>query len=145
MGLAEDSAIIKEASVLWYAETEECRILANVIAHEAPYCTDRHQQLVAQVVLNRVGDGRFPDTVKSVVEQEGQYHPSYTRNLPEYANCSVEVRRCFANAIAALNGEVECPKDVIFQSQYISLGAGTYERITVDTGAYRSTTYFNYG
>lgn len=145
LGCAEDSAIITEAARLWWAETEECRILANVIAHEAPYCTDRHQELVAKVVLNRVADPRFPDTVRAVVEQPGQYHPSYTQSLPSYETANETMRRCFDAAIRALMGEVECPRDVIYQSQYQSLGAGTYEAITVDTGAWRSTTYFNYG
>jgi len=145
MGLGEDHAIIEEASKLWWAEDEDVRILANVIAHEAPYCTDRHQQLVAQVVLNRVKDDRFPNTVRGVVEQPGQYHPSYAQSLPEYGTASAEVQRCFANAIKAINGEVECPADVIFQSEFPYLGAGTYESIAVDTGAWRSVTYFNYG
>lgn len=145
LGCAEDSAIITEASRLWWAETEECRILANVLAHECPYCSDRQQDLTAQVVLNRVADPRFPDTIRAVVEQPGQYHRSYTQSLPDYASAGTELRRCFAAAIRALMGEVECPPDVIYQSQYQSLGAGTYEAITVDTGSYRSTTYFNFG
>lgn len=145
LGCGEDSPIITEAARLWWAETEDCRILANVVAHEAPYCSDRHQQLVAQVVLNRVADPRFPGTVREVVNQPGQYHRSYTNNLPDYATAGAEMRRCFSAAIRALMGEVECPPDVIYQSQYQSLGAGTYEAITVDTGSYRSTTYFNFG
>ena len=145
MGLPEDSAIITEASRLWWAETEDCRILANVVAHEAPYCSDRHQELVAQVVLNRVADERFPDSVREVVEQPGQYHWTYTQNLPSYADANDVMRRCFDAAIRALMGEVECPADVIYQSEFPALGAGTYEAITVNTGYHRSTTYFNFG
>lgn len=158
IGLDEDHAIITEASRLWWAEEEDCRILANVLAHECPYCSDRQQDLTAQVVLNRVKDERFPDSIREVVEQADyirqsdgsvrvvyQYHPSYTMNLPDYATASTEMRRCFEAAIRALIGEVKCPSDVIYQSQYAGLGAGTYEAITVDTGSYRSTTYFNFG
>lgn len=145
LGLPEDGAIIAEASRVWWAEQEDARIIANVIAHEAPYCTARHQQLVAQVILNRVADPRFPDTVREVIEQPGQYHPSYTQSLPTYSTASPEELRCFDAAVTALMGGVDCPADVIFQSQYSSLGAGVYEKITVDTGAYRSTTFFNFG
>lgn len=145
LGLPEDSAIISEASRLWWAEQEDARIIANVVAHEAPYCTERHQRLVAQVILNRVADPRFPDNVRDVVTQPGQYHPSYVNDLPDYASASPEIRRCFAAAVAALNGEVDCPESVIFQSEFEQLGAGTYERIEVDTGAYRSVTFFNFG
>lgn len=145
MGLPEDSPIITEAARLWWAETDDCRILANVLAHECPYCSDRQQELTAQVVLNRVADERFPASIRAVVEQPGQYHATYTQNLPDYASASSELRRCFDAAIRALMGEVDCPSDVIYQSQFKALGAGTYETITVDTGSYRSTTYFNYG
>lgn len=145
IGLDDDHAIIQEAQTLWWAETEDARILANVLAHECPYCSDRQQELTAQVVLNRVADPRFPDSIRAVVEQPGQYHVSYTQSLPDYASSGTELRRCFDAAIRALMGEVECPSDVIYQSQFKALGAGTYEAITVDTGAYRSTTYFNYG
>lgn len=152
LGVSEDNAIIREASLLWWAENEDVRILANVLAHECPYCSDRQQQLTAQVVINRVRDARFPDTVRGVVEQSNiingilvhQYAPSYTQNLPDYATGSAEVKRCFANAVAVMNGDVDCPSDVIYQANFPQ-GAGTYETIQVDTGAYRSTTYFCYG
>ncbi len=145
MGLDEDHPIITEAQRLWALDTEDARILAAVIYGEARYCPDRHQQLVAQVVLNRVADERFPDTVRGVVEQPGQYTPAYTRNLPSYASADAEMQRCFEAALAALEGRVECPADVIYQSQCQSLGAGVYEISEVDTGWYASTTYFAYG
>ena len=158
MGCSEESGIIREASMLWWAETEDAKILANVIAHEAPYCSDRHQDLVAAVVLNRVADPRFPNTVREVVEQVSyfgqpgggvkvvyQYHPTYTQNLPSYEGASPEMRRCFEAAVRALVGEVECPADVIYQSNYSSIGAGNYETIYVNTGSFQSVTYFNYG
>ena len=158
MGCPEDSMIIREASVLWWAETDECRILANVIAHEAPYCSDRHQDLVAAVVLNRVADPGFQNSVREVVEQVNtyrqadgsnrtiyQYHPTYTQNLPEFHGANAEMKRCFLAAARALQGEVECPANVLYQSNYPSLGAGNYETIYVDTGSFRSVTYFNYG
>ncbi len=157
IGLPEDSVIITEASVLWWAEEEDARILANVLAHECPYCSDRQQELTAQVVLNRVADPRFPNTVREVVEQVNyftqpdgsvrtvyQYHPTYTQNLPEYATANETMKRCFASAVRALMGEVECPPNVIYQSNY-NQGTGIYEKISVDTGAWRSVTYFNFG
>lgn len=142
MGLPEDSPIIVEAKRLWHREEEDLRILAKVILGEAPHCTDRHQQLVAQVVLNRVASPMFPDNVKDVVNAKGQYNPAYTRNLPEW---NEETHRAFRNALKAMNGEVDCPANVVYQSEFKSLGSGIYEQITVDTGWFRSTTYFNYG
>ena len=145
MGLPEESPIIVEAQRLWWNEQRELQILANVILHEAPYCTDRHQQLVAQVVLNRKASPMFPDTVEAVVNQQGQYNPAYTRNLPTWDGADAETQRAFRNAIAAMNGEVDCPANVVYQSEFDYLGSGRYEEITVDTGWFKSTTYFNYG
>jgi len=45
--------------------------LAKIIENEAGsnWCTDDHQRAVASVVLNRVNDARFPDTVYGVISQ----------------------------------------------------------------------------
>lgn len=145
LGLPEDDPIIERARELWWEaeeaptySDEDLRILATVIWYEAPYCTDRHQQLVAQVVLNRVNDARFPDTVRAVVDQPGQYTDWYSTAAPDIPE------RCYDNARAALEGRVECPANVIFQAEGVQ-GTGVYEEIHVDTGWYSSTTYFCYG
>lgn len=145
LGLSEDNAIITEAQRLWMEEETNLRIIAKVVRNEAPYCTDRHQQLVAQVVLNRVASPLFPDNVTDVVNAPGQYNPAYTAELPELTDNDPEVQRAFRNARAAMSGDVDCPADVLYQSEFKSLGSGIYEQITVDTGWYRSTTYFNFG
>lgn len=145
MGLPEDNPIIVEAQRLWMQEAEDLRIIAKVVRNEAGYCSDRQQQLVAQVVLNRVASPLFPDNVKDVVNAPGQYNPIYTRNLPTWDTADEETQRAFRNALAAMNGEVDCPADVLFQSEFKNLGKGIYEQITVDTGWFKSTTYFNYG
>lgn len=144
LGLPESNPIIQEAKRLWHQEETDLRILANVILGEAPYCSDRHQQLVAQVVLNRVESPLFPDSVVDVVNAPKQYSHAYTRNLPSLQTADAEQCRAFENALKAMNGEVECPENVVFQSEFKSLGKGVYEQITVDTGWFRSTTYFNY-
>jgi len=145
LGIPEDSPIIVELQRLWWQEQEDLRILAKVVRNESGYCTDRHQQLVAKVVLNRVASPMFPDNVKDVVNAPMQYNPIYTRDLPDWDTTDPETLRAFRNALKAMNGEVECPSDVFFQSEFPKLGKGNYETITVDTGWFRSTTYFNYG
>lgn len=109
-------------------------ILANVIAGEAPYCPREHQIAVAAVVLNRVCDPRFPDTVAGVVGQEGQYSERYLElmELPE---------GCLEAAEKALNGEYDIPLDVIYQAQFPQ-GTETWWISEVDTGHWHSTTYF---
>lgn len=60
--------------------------LANVIYHEARGESLAGQIAVGYVVLNRVEDKRFPNTIKGVVWQRHQfsnirYHVGYTRFL----------------------------------------------------------------
>ncbi|MDO4824670.1 MAG: hypothetical protein Q4A80_01105, partial [Bacillota bacterium] len=43
---------------------EDIRILTTTVFHEAGHTTEQLRQYVAQVVLNRVKDSRFPSTVK---------------------------------------------------------------------------------
>ena len=149
LGLPEDNAIIQEAQFLWWCETEDARIVAAVLMGECINCSDRHQQLTACTVYNRVKDtsGNFPDTVRGVVEQKGQYSPSYTRNLPCFFEGNDDTQRCFRNAYAAFMGLVECPANVIYASEFPPgvLGSGCYETsVAYVEGKKYSTTYFNY-
>lgn len=108
-------------------------ILANVIAGEAMSCPLDHQIAVASVVMNRVADPRFPDTVAEVVGQEGQYSAGYlTGTAPE---------SCYEAAEIAYNGESDVPASVIYQANFPQ-GSAIWWRSDVDTGYWQSTTYF---
>lgn len=145
LGLEESNPIIQEASKLWFFELEDMKILANVVFFESRGCTDRHQQLVAAVVLNRKKSNKFPNTISEVITQKKQYNPKYLNNLPDYFTADSEMKRCFENAYLAYIGKVDCPENVLFQSNYPELGTGYYEIIEVDTKYFKSTTYFAYG
>lgn len=110
-------------------------ILANVIAGEAPYCPQEHQIAVAAVVLNRVSDDRFPDTVAGVVGQEGQYSAEYLEPRDEWPEGCLEAARM------TLAGEHDVPPDVIYQANF-EQGTETWWISEVNTGWWRSTTYF---
>ena len=56
---------------------EDIRILATTVYYEAGGTTEQLREYVAQVVLNRVADSRFPDTIYGVVTQRGQYSGNY--------------------------------------------------------------------
>lgn len=145
IGLDEEDPIIQRASYLWLCEENTIRILANVIFNEAgcKYCTDRHQQLVACVILNRIRSDEFPNTIEEVISQRRQYSKKYLQNLPTYLESDDDMKRCFDNAILAYLGKVECPDNVLYQSEYSDLGSGHYEVYYVK--ALNSTTYFSYG
>ena len=109
--------------------------LARLIYWEAgsDSISDRHQQLVAQVVLNRVASPGYADTIAGVIAQPGQY--AVARQVQ--AGLPAEIpARCIANAILALNGSVDCPPDVVYQAEFRQ--GAVYE---VHSTSY-STTYF---
>ena len=57
-----------------FAYTEEdLYVLAHQICGEAQNCSNEEQLYVGSVVLNRVNHAAYPNTVKGVVFQKGQY------------------------------------------------------------------------
>lgn len=109
-------------------------VLANVIAGEAPNCPQEHQIAVAAVVLNRVADDRFPATVSGVVGQAGQYSEAYLHGADAPADC-------YEAAQKALDGEHTVPPEVVYQANFPQ-GSEVWWESTIDTGWFRSTTYF---
>ena len=138
LGYAEDSAIISEAKAHYNAAQDEIDaeldMLGRVVYFEAgsSWISDRHQQLVACVVLNRCADERFPATIRDNVYKRGQY--ACSGRLYSISRDKIPAR-CFDNAKAAAYGAVECPATVVWQAQF-KQGRGTYERI--------GNTYFCY-
>lgn len=78
--------------------------LANVIYREARGESRAGQQAVAHVVLNRVKDPAFPDTVCDVVRQPGQFAPRASGSALDeqsYDRAKVVAR----NAIQGVSGD----------------------------------------
>lgn len=88
-------------------------LLAQLIHAEArDECTDEHKLYVGQVVINRVKHPEFPDTIKEVIYQEGQYYcvvNGAINNIPSERSLRV------ANAL--LSGFV-VDNQVIWQSEF---------------------------
>ena len=111
---ADDKAYIKTVYLsekpISYTE-EDLYILAHVLAGECQSCSDDEQLYVGSVVLNRMADPRFPNTVKGVVFQKGQYacvgDGNYYREPTE---------RNWANARMLLENGSVLPANVIWQS-----------------------------
>lgn len=148
IGLAEDDPIIVRAKELWQEANEvfceDRDIIATVVYNEAGYnCSDRHMELVAAVIYNRMNFYRFPDSVYEVVVAPNQYHPGYAREDSYYGKRARESdlwTKCQDIAAKALKGEIECPKNVFFQANFIQ-GSSVYE---IHYTNY-STTWFCYG
>ncbi len=125
---------MKRIVILLMVLLTDVQILANVIAGEAGSCPREHQIAVAAVILNRVQDPRFPGTVSGVVGQKGQYSERYliAADAPE---------DCLEAAQAALDGEHSVPADVVYQANFPQ-GSGVWWQSDVDTGYFKSSTYF---
>lgn len=108
-----------EIIVPTYSE-EDLYILTHVICGEAQGYPDEEQRYVGSVVLNRVNNSEFPDTIKEVVFQSGQYacvtDGNYYREPTE---------RNWANAKWLLENGSVLPDDVIWQSKR-KQGNGVY-------------------
>ena len=110
-----------------YTEAE-LEALALVIYQEAgaDACSDETRYMVGTVVLNRVADDRFPDTLEEVLLQDWQYGRLCVTGLlwPERASRPGEahaVERAYRQARELLDGTVTdvLPVDVVCQSEYI--------------------------
>jgi N-acetylmuramoyl-L-alanine amidase len=126
----------------WWTN-EDLDMLAAVIYYEAGSgeCTDRHQQLVGQVVLNRMASDAFPDTVYDVITdtKHGIQYSTYKDVLANMGNRDIIPQRCYNNALAVLSGNTDCPADVIYQANFVQ-GSGVYEKICTSY----SVSYFCY-
>jgi hypothetical protein len=87
------------------------------------------------VVVNRVASPYFPETVRQVVSAPGQYTTLYLTGFEQ------TTRQCYEAAKKALDGESGVPEDVIWQAEFVQ-GKEVWWRSDVDTGWFRSTTYF---
>jgi spore germination cell wall hydrolase CwlJ-like protein len=92
---------------------EDLYVLSHVIMGEASGQSWEHKEAVGSVVLNRVKDSRFPDTIKGVVFQKGQYACTWDGNYnktPDEETINV--------ARYLLENGSQLPEYVIFGAQF---------------------------
>ena len=164
-GYSDSSAYVQAAKSTWneaqkaiagyqklaqYSD-EDIRILTATVFHEAGHTTEQLRQYVAQVVLNRVEDSRFPDTVKGVITQPGQYSTKYATveaanaiQATDSKNGTYYYGICEDSVKAAMMGQVEMPSNVLYQANF-SQGKGVWKSVYFNSGWYASTSYFCYG
>ena len=132
-------AMIREHKIMterliaaWEHQKESIDLLAEVIYWENWHTDKEHlaAYYTGAVVMNRVRSGAWPDTVKAVLYQKGQYSTTkyfYTKELPaEVYEMARDIYK---------NGTPEVPENVIFQAMR-PLGK-TWKRVNTD--------YFCYG
>lgn len=108
-----------------YSE-EDLYYLTHVLTGECHTASWDEQVAVGSVVLNRVADPEFPNTIKGVIEDRHhgiQYASFYDGNFKREAT-----ERNAAVAKYLLENGSQLPSTVIYQSQHRQ-GSGTYTKI----------------
>lgn len=115
--------------------------LAQLVYAEAgsSWLTDHHQQMVASVVINRINSPLFPNTLRDVIAQPGQYQPYIDGSL----NHQYPDERTIRNTRYVVENGPVCPENVLTQSGYSYAYDGIYEVIHDPLGIL-SPSYFCY-
>ena len=103
--------------VIAYTE-EELMLLAKLVQVEAGYEPYEGQVAVANVVVNRVRDSRFPDTIRGVIYHGSQFPPAHNGKLDR----AVPSESAMRAAEAALHGENEAGEALYFYNPKVSGG-----------------------
>lgn len=117
---------------------EDLDLLSRVIYAEVG-CTwipDWVQRMVGSVVLNRVESPYYPDTIKEVVYQPGQYSPTWDGSIRKTPDA-----RTVENAKYLLEHGSICPRNVIGQNSVVT-GSGVYQ--SYHDSVLGTTVYFCY-
>ena len=109
---AAAQAAARASSVKSYTD-EDLYVLAHVICGEAQGCSDEEQRYVGSVVLNRVAHSGFPNTIKGVVFQKGQYACTWDGNYYREPSASN-----WANAKWLLENGSVLPHGVVYQAGF---------------------------
>lgn len=106
---------------------DELFCMAAAIYNEAGgnECSDTTRRLVGYVILNRVKDSRFPNTIREVLEAKGQYGTFYRTGVkfPSRSSSAGEayaVARAYRIAAEVLKkrDNVPIPSNVVFQAEF---------------------------
>lgn len=98
-------------------------ILEHVIAGECNDCCYDMKISVGSVVLNRVADDRFPNTIEEVVFQPGQYACTWDGNYYKEPN-----EETVEAAKYLLENGTQIDESVVWQAEFVQ-GNGVYDII----------------
>jgi len=134
--VAEMLAVIQSFSMNFAQPSytqEDVNLLAEVMYHENWSTDPEHlaAYYTGAVVLNRVKSKDWPDTIRDVLYQKGQYSTTkkfFTAVIPE---------ECYEMAEDILkNGTSDVPENVVFQSMNPKLGKKIWKSLNGEYFAY---------
>mgnify|MGYP001256512369 CR=1 FL=1 len=98
---------------------EDIMLLAKIVQAEAGHDSYESQLAVANVVVNRVKDSAFPDTIRGVIYAPGQFPPAHNGTLDQTEPSESAVKA----AKAALAGENNVEGALYFYNPDVTSGA----------------------
>ena len=139
---------------------EEIQWLAALIYYEGRGYNSYCKELIATVAINRVGSAKFPNTLKGVLQQSGQYGygtPGLTgtlifeadiRSHAEYTdalwNLCLTAARKAANGTSRDEAGNPWPENVLFQHSFDKNALGSWFKSYTDASGL-FTEHFSYG
>jgi N-acetylmuramoyl-L-alanine amidase len=78
---------------------DDYQVLLKIVQAEAGICDDKGKILVANVIINRVKNGKFPDTVKGVVYEPSQFSPVSNGSINS-VKVTDDTKQCVDRALA---------------------------------------------
>lgn len=107
-------------------------VLSHIISAEAGNCSRDMMLSVGSVVLNRVADDRFPDSIEEVVFQQDPVQYSPTVNGAYYEEPTKEACEV---AKELLEEGSAIDQSVVWQAEFPQ-GEGTYDKIPIPWGGF---------
>lgn len=119
------------------ADTE---LLARCICAEAgPNKLD--QLMVGAVVLNRISDSRFPNTIIGILTAPGQYQSWRNGSIQGADTSSARFAACLSSAKQLMEGRFTIPSNVVFQKGSTATAEGTAYMAVVNGSGYNTHIY----
>lgn len=122
---------VKQEPARTYSD-EDLYILSHIISAEAGNCSRDMMLSVGSVVLNRVADDRFPDSIEEVVFQQDPVQYSPTVNGAYYEEPTKEACEV---AKELLEEGSAIDQSVVWQAEFPQ-GEGTYDKIPIPWGGF---------
>ena len=122
---------------------QEIDMIAAVVMHEVGYCSQESKIAVTHVILNRLEDGRFGDSIYEVLHVDGQFdavHNYYDRELPPDEDCLDAVLEALAGTDSTNGALYYCNLSNVTDQGALSWFATLKPTMELD-----GQTYFNEG
>ncbi|WP_199613843.1 cell wall hydrolase [Paenibacillus alkalitolerans] len=126
MAESSDALVASEFQEAKPYAVEDLLLLAKLVQVEAGYESYEGQLAVANVILNRVGDARFPDSIHEVIYSGVQFPPAHN-GLLDKSEPNASVLRATKDA---MNGKNNVEGAIYFYNPDVTDGA-FWERLSV--------------